>query len=361
MVGAKLMKHAVWIVMFAVVGLLSACSGNPSPATPAAAAPSQQATADPNNPGTPAAETMPVPPEGAKYTLLCMSFTSPTHIADAARAKEYLIAHTELKDFYVVHSEQQSDLYYGFYKTYSDRSQIDEFTRAQTDLTKLGSLLNDQGDRVFPAVMFVPLSIPDPVAPKEWEVSHNPGYWTLQIAIYRDSPERKQAAVDAVRDARARGIEAYFYHGKLNSGVFIGSWPKEAATITDSFAATADRKQPVLVLSGPIAGMDNPDIYTPDGQKMQVDTPKLEVFDPTLQKAISDYPYTYINGAEMGRTNSRSGTVIPYPSFLVRVPHDGDVEPGSEPNQPTPDQNAPALTPDNPNFVPPDSPPEGLR
>jgi hypothetical protein len=53
--------------------------------------------------------------------------------------------------------------------------------------------------------------------------------------------------------------------------------------------------------------------------------------------------------------------VIPYPSFLVRVPRNGDVEPGSEPNQPAPDQNAPALTPDNPNFVPPDAPPQGLR
>jgi hypothetical protein len=301
---------------------------------------------------------MPIPPEGAKYTLLCISFNAPTHVSDADQAKQTLLAHTDLKDFYVLHGEQQSDLFYGFYKTYTDRSQTEEYARSQEDMAKVASLLNDQGDRLFPLLMFVPLPTPDPPAPKEWDLSQNTGYWTLQIAIYRNSPERKQAAVDAVRDARSRGIEAYYHHGKTSSGVFVGSWPEQAAKITDSFSATSDPHQPVMVLSGPIAGSDNPEIYDAQGQKMQVEMPKLEVFDPTLQKAISDYPYTYINGAEMGRTNSHTGQVVPYPSFLVKVPH-GSAGSDQDSDQPSADQGQSPIAPDNPNLPPPDAPPSG--
>ena len=65
--------------------------------------------------------------------------------------------------------------------------------------------------------LIVPIDSPDPVAPPEWNLANAKGYWSLQIAAYKDSPKRKEAAVEAVREARKNGVEAYYYHGETTS------------------------------------------------------------------------------------------------------------------------------------------------
>jgi hypothetical protein len=268
---------------------------------------------------------MPIPPEGAQFTMLCQAFTGPAHIVDAKRLKDTLIQHTGLKDWYVLHSEDESDLYYGFYKTYDDRSQSAEYSRAQQDHSNVASLLDSNGQPIFSQVIFVPLSLPDPPAPAEWEISHNPGYWTLEIAVYKDSPQRKQAAVDAVKAARAEGVPAYYHHELAQSMVFVGSWPKGAVKEQEAAsAATDDPNQPLLVLSGPIAGAENAVIRTPDGRPYKVVMPKVEITDPTLKAAIAKYPNFYVNGEAVGHNvQSVNGTIKlePYPSYLMEVPH----------------------------------------
>ena len=52
--------------------------------------------------------------------------------------------------------------------------------------------------------------------------------WSVQIAAYEGSTQRKKFAVDAVRDARAEGVPAYYYHGPSISSVCVGAWPRAA-------------------------------------------------------------------------------------------------------------------------------------
>jgi hypothetical protein len=351
------MKWISWLSI-AAVALLAACSSAPKPA---ASSDSASATPASITPDTGSENGMPVPPPGAMYTMFCCAFTSPTHIADAAQAKQYLITRTGLKDWYVIHSEAESDLFFGFYKTFDDVSQTQEYNRAQTDHAKITSLVNDVGDPIFSRVIFVPINMPDPPAPKEWDLKNNPGYWTLQIGIYRDSPQRKEFAVEAVREARAQGIEAYYQHGAVASGVFIGAWPKEAASISDTTTPTQDPHQPVLVLSSPIAGAENNDFETKDGQKMHVVMPQIEIYDPGLKAAIAKYPYTEINGQILGRASPRHPEVIPYPSYLIRVPHDDTTDASDKDaipdmqQTPPPDQDQPPPPPDQ------DQPNDGMH
>jgi hypothetical protein len=274
-----------------------------------------------------AESTAPVPPEGARYTLHCSIFTGANHIVEAKRAKDMLIRTTGLKDFYVVHEAEESDLYYGFYKTFDDRSQIAEYTRAQSDRAKISSLVDENGDPVFPQVIFGSINLPDPPAPREWDLANNPGYWTLQIAVYKGSPERKQAAVDAVREFRAHGVEAYFRHGPATSEVYIGSWPRASvAEQDDSVAQSDDADQSLLVVPGPLpASMDTDKMYDSQGRKLKVVMPKLQIADPKLKLVTEQYPYYYVNGEVAGRRVEHADhtwSTEPWPSYLIQVPHE---------------------------------------
>jgi hypothetical protein len=295
-------------------------------------------------------DSMPVPPPGALYSLHCTVFTGPTHLLDSKRFKDVIIRATTLKDFYLVHSAEESDLYYGFYKTFDDRSQLAEYTRAQTDRAKLASLVDGNGDPVFAQVIFGSINLPDPPAPREWDLASNPGYWTLQIAVYKGSPERKQAAVDAVKEFRAHGIEAYYRHGAATSEVYIGSWPKEAvAEQEDSVAQSDDPNQPLLVVPGPLPNNVDPNqVFDGSGRKMKVVMPKLQIVDPKLKLATEQYPYYYVNGEIIGhkvQLADHTWQNVPWSSYLIQVPHENADQDQSD--KPDLGQNPPADQTDN--------------
>jgi len=321
------MRRITFFVLAAFFAAVAGCasnpasdSGSPAAATPDSASPEAVASDDTG---------MPAPPEGAQFTLHCSTFSGATHIMDAKRIKDYLIRQTGSKDWYVVHSADESNLYFGFYKTFDDRSQLDEYTRAQTDRAKVSSLVDNDGAAMFPQIGFVPIETPDPPAPREWDLSSNRGFWTLQIAVYKGSPERKQLAVDAVKGFRNAGIEAYYRHGAATSEVYIGSWPRGAvAEQQAASAASDDPNEPLLVLPDSFSGAENSNVYTPDGRKMKVVVPKLDILDPSLKKAAADYPHYYVNGIVVGhrvRMPDHSWQIVPWSSYLIQVPHgDGD-------------------------------------
>src|SRR5205085_9341649 len=144
--------------------------------------------------------------------------------------------------------ETQSVLYYGYYRAYNDTNDLNESRRAQDDRAKLDKLQDAQGERPFASSIFVELTSPDPEAPAEWNLANAKGYWSLQIAAYKDSPDRKKAAVDSVRAAREKGIEAYYFHGPTTSSVCIGCWPREAVKAQDAAVGESlDPRQPILV------------------------------------------------------------------------------------------------------------------
>jgi hypothetical protein len=315
-------RLAVYVALcFGAAGCSS--SQSPSGSTTVAPAEADSGAGAPAN----ADSSAPVPPEGARYSLHCAIFTGANHIVEAKRAKDMLIRTTGLRDFYVVHEAEESDLCYGFYKTFDDRAQIAEYTRAQSDRAKISSLVDENGDPIFPQVIFGSINLPDPPAPREWDLANNPGYWTLQIAVYKGSPERKQAAVDAVREFRAHGVEAYFRHGPATSEVYIGSWPRASvAEQDDSVAQSDDADQSLLVVPGPLpASMDTNKLYDSQGRKLKVVMPKLQIVDPKLKLATEQYPYYYVNGEVAGRRVEHADhtwSTEPWSSYLIQVPHD---------------------------------------
>jgi hypothetical protein len=264
-----------------------------------------------------------LPPKDAHYTLLCKAYTSPAHRQESRQAKDYWTNKTGLQDFYVVHGDNESTLYFGYYRSYNDPRDKEESRRAQADRAKLDALTDTTGLKPFPVCIFMELVAPDPQANPEWNLANARGYWSLQIAAYKDSPQRKQAAVDSVIEARKQGIEAYYFHGPSTSSVCIGCWPREAVKEQESDAAsTIGPQDAVLVTPRPIPGV-GPGLLTKDGARVKTMMPKIEPIDPTMIKAMQTYPYHQLNGMEMvHKEKDRNGTPVDVraESFLVLVP-----------------------------------------
>ncbi len=288
----------------------------PKPQEPAPA----PAKADPN--------ASPIPPRDAQWTIYCQAIPGVAHVEQANAFKGELIKLTKMNDWYVIHSEDESTLYYGFYRSINDPKDKKESERAQRDREKINALLDPQGNKIFQHCFFVEVTAPDPTAPPEWDLRNAPGYWSVEIGVYKDSPARKQAAVDAVREARKAGIEAYYYHGPTASSVCIGSWPREAVREQDEQTAIAhDPTQDVLVLPTPIAGMNNVEIRNREGQRVRALAPRTEIVDPSLLATMQKYPTHALNGAEVVQKakDPASGEMkeTKDSSLLVPIPHEG--------------------------------------
>jgi hypothetical protein len=264
----------------------------------------------------------PTPVTDAQYTLLCQTFTGPTHAQSAKEAKDALIKATKLHDWYVVIGDTESNLYFGYYRSFDLPSDKDTI-RAQNDRKTLAGMTEPDGSRPFQYCVFVPIAGADPSAPPEWDLRNAKGYFTLSIAAYMDSPMRKQYAVDAVRAARAQGVEAYYFHGEHASEVCIGAWPREAVREQESAGGrTNDPTEPILVSTTPLPA-NLRDLRTRDtGQKVKVLAPKPEYLDPTLIAAMKKYPTHSINGESVVRKYTKDGqdTEMEDPSFLVLIP-----------------------------------------
>lgn len=243
---------------------------------------------------------MPVPPPDAQWTIYCKTYSGPDHIVVAKAMRDQLRARDRsMPDWYVVHGEGESTLYYGFYRVVSESETTDpkdarEAARFQRDRKKIDMMTDATGNRPFRYCHASPFAGPDPAGPPEWNLENANGYWTIQIAAYSGSPMRKQYAVDAVREARAQGIEAYYHHGSTTSSVCIGAWPEQAVRQSDEVRAT-NSTDPLFVL--PPGFSDAPkEFTTPDGQRVQTVTTGAYIEDPTLLQTMKQYPNYAHNG-----------------------------------------------------------------
>jgi hypothetical protein len=288
---------------------------------------------------------MPLPPKDARYTLFCESIPGPDHVHQANYLKSQLLKGTTLKDWYVVHSEQESTLYYGYYRTYNDPKDAKETDRAQLDLKQIHAIKTTGGDEPFRLAIFVELASPDPSAPAEWNLANlkindkdTEHYWSLEIAAYHDSPQRKQAAVDTVKAARAQGVEAYYYHGESVSSVLVGCWPKSAVKEQDSDAGeSTDPSTPLMIIPWTLPAGTPTDVRTPEGDRIKIMAPKVEPLDPSLQAAMRQYPDHPVNGSVMVRKirNPKTGVEkeVSDRSFIIEIPVRGSaVSPAGMPS-----------------------------
>jgi hypothetical protein len=302
----------------------------------------------------PAKSGAPAIPPGAEWTIFCTTIPGALHIQQSTQLRDQLARSTGMRDWYVVHADTESTLYYGFYKS------IDKNVKAARE--KIDAMTDTAGGRPFNNAMVVELTAPDPDAPPQWDLANAPAgmAWSVQIAAYEGSPQRKKYAVDAVREARAQGVPAYYYHGPSISSVCVGAWPKQAVA-GDMEPAYNDpnekrsmeqilKQQPAdLIVLPPGMPAVNREFQTPHGRVRAV-SPELRVIDPTLQATMKAYPYHFRNGEAEGMKTK--GGVQPKPSFLVKIPRrdnsmfGGDAAlAGSGPIQPAgppPEQRRPA-------------------
>ena len=270
----------------------------------------------------------------ARWTLYCRAISGPDHVALANSVKEQLLqVKSSLKDWYIIHDADadQSTIYYGHYRSIDDPKDKQESDRAQADRAAILKLTNVQGTRVFPTPMFVEAAAPDPSAPPEWDLRNAKGYWTIEIAVYKDDSRRKQAAVDSVREARKRGEEAYYYHGQSASSVCIGAWPQEAITglIEDESKGIVpeskdpDEKMVVLPQGLPEAGVT---LRDRDGSRLSVYAPNRTIVDPSMIATFAKYPTRALNGQDYVKIETDPVTKqqkeVPQRSALVIIPHD---------------------------------------
>jgi len=267
-------------------------------------------------------------PQGARWSLYCASVAGPDRIAKMTQMKAYLMAKSPFKDWYVVHSEAQSTLFYGFYSTIDKNDR--EAAKAHADRAKIAAWADETGDHPFATCFFTPITPPTPPAPAEWNLANAPAraYWSVQIAAFKDNAQRKQAAVTLVQELRNKGVDAYYYHGQSMSVVCIGTWPADAVKQQDidGSEAIADPDDAMLISSTPLPSRyQGAKMKTRDGQRLVPYAERIDIADKSLAATFKEYPYNYVNyEAQAKQVKTAEGKIETQiaPSLLVRVPHE---------------------------------------
>lgn len=278
-----------------------------------------------------AANENPAPPKDAMWTINCKTFTGPMRVEAAIRARDAVKKLTGWKEWYVIHQEEgESTLFYGYYKVPLLRDltggDTKEAEQGRKDLRKIKELRDTEGNSVFRFAFPTEISRPGSEGPPELDIRNTPAdrYWSLIVGIYRDNPDYKKAAVEAVKVLRKERAEAYYLHGPTSSLVCIGAWPRSALKEqeTDVAAEPEDPDTIIKVYNIPLPENAITD-YVQDGKRYKIFAPKVEIVDPTMKAAVDHYPYFHTNGEVLGkRRKDRSGKerVVPNPSQLLIIP-----------------------------------------
>ncbi len=262
-------------------------------------------------------------PEGARWTIFCTSFSGPGHMEQARRFRDQMVQQTKLVDFHVVQNQDHSTLYYGYYREIDAKVDAKEAARAAADRRTMADFTNSAtGERLFRGVLIVAMDEADPVAPAEWNLKNAKGYWSLQVAAFRDNSRRKEAAVEAVRDLRKQGYDAYYFHGPAVSSVCIGAFPQSSVVVDDG----PEKISPEAAVLVAPAGVPLPQgqMLTDKGQPLVAKQRRLNVTDPELLKLWRTFPNHATNYEEGRQITRRDGTKVDKVerSFLVVVPRE---------------------------------------
>jgi hypothetical protein len=304
--------------------LLNTSKAEPAPAN--GRQPTAQKSADPS-----AADNAPIPPADAQWTIFCDSVTGVGHIENARILRSRLVALTGMHEWYVIHSDKESSLYYGYY-----RDDAADKKRAAGDRLKVANLTDRLGNHLVRGGLLQPIVAPDPIAPPEWNLVNTPkkAYWSIEIATFAGNPKRKEAAVQMVRDLRAKGeTQAYYYNGPTVSSVCVGAWPREAVAEQGTGIDTKGQMRddahstnpdtPLFVFGGfdqappNVAGR----VLEPGTNKpMAVEGKRLDILDPNMKQKTVEYPYHFQN-YELHATQNGN---VSYPdsSVLVAIPRE---------------------------------------
>lgn len=370
------MKLHHWIGSILIALAAASCTENNPPPTTQSQSSLSAAKATENRPAQPQAnaaqppshkapaqtsvDDTPIPPVDAQWTIFCDTVSGVGHIENARILRSRLVALTGLHDWYIIHSDKESSLFYGYYRSLDDPA---EHKRAEADRVKVASLTDKYGNHLIRGGLLQPISAPDPIAPADWNLVNTPknSYWTIEIATFSGNSKRKEAAVQAVRELREAGEkQAFYFHGPTVSSVCIGAWPRDAVAqqgtgmdkkgdMRDD-AHSTNPDQPLFVFAGIDQAPPNvaARVLEPGTNKpMTVEGKRLEILDPDMKQKTLKYPNHYVNYELHAAQNGNQS--YPDPSVLVEIPHQDTTSSddnwrltGGGPNVPPSDVNHPA-------------------
>jgi hypothetical protein len=157
----------------------------------------------------------------ARCTILLAQYNGPDRVQLAqelmARAKQVL----ETDDIWLEQVDGGIAVNYGRFKESTPGSE------AQREMERVKRLYGRLETGAYQFAYVKELPEPDPPAPAQWELLRSNCAYSLEVATYFNVPERgfherKRSAVEAVRNLREKGEEAYFVHGRRQSRVYVG-------------------------------------------------------------------------------------------------------------------------------------------
>jgi len=169
-----------------------------------------------------------------RWTILCAEIEGPGAYTNARNVAEALKATRGVDPAKVsVHEgENSAAIYYGTYLRDLDPQTGDRSIPSdlRNDLNMIKQLADEERRHYFLGAHMVPAPEAD-VGTPEWDLRQAGGLYTLQVAVYFNTDvmqDRKLAAVEKTRQLRARGLEAYYYHGPTRSIVTVGAFGEDA-------------------------------------------------------------------------------------------------------------------------------------
>jgi hypothetical protein len=341
------------LAIASTIVLLAGCGASTNTVEPPRTGPVKPVVVNPtainNNPTRTAQPTpaLPAPtiPEGAVFTIFCQRIPGPGNIEQGNQLRDALIQATGMRDWYLVHSEGESFLFYGYYKAIDPKSgtvaEQADAARAMSDRKSIEAIVSREGDKMFPGALLQPIDTADPTAPPEWNLAAaKPGaVWSVQIAAFTMPGKRKEAAVQAVRELREKGIEAYYWHGPSISSVCVGSWGKDALKAGEAYGRNPRADKTVLIdLSGRASPEELDRLETETGIKTA--RTGFTIVDKTINQIRAAYPHSVDYQIELIQVTDRKTNTpraVPRPGMLVPIPRDQKVQldttaPGNEPD-----------------------------
>ena len=255
----------------------------------------------------------------AIWAIRCDTLRGHDRVQAAKKRAEALkrIRGLKAKLVQVVHTDQESIVYYGRYRRQHDPIKQTTHYRPDPlpDLELIRSLSMKTPDPttgaqrdIWPFIYATLEELPTGKQQNpEWDLSRADGYWSLHVAVfYNEGPitNRKFLAQEYCRELRKeKKVEAYYHHGPVRSSVYIGLFPKEAVQNMKEI--------------DPLTG---------------VPTFKNKIVDEKLLALQRKFPYSYQNGKKVNELmrDRDSGEIIriPFKSFIVKVPRAEQAEKG---------------------------------
>ena len=126
---------------------------------------------------------------------------------------------TSWPDLHIVPSEQVIKVCRGYFESFSS-------AKAKRTLDQVHSYADRSGNQPFQRALFSDLpGRPEQqitAGPAQWDLRNAPGNASLCIDVYTDPSGRASAAAKQVKKLRGKGVEAWYYHGRFRSGVYVG-------------------------------------------------------------------------------------------------------------------------------------------